>query len=127
MPDDKTTASRPIDTVPVAIIGTADASKIPPGIEAVTEGAHNPNLTIVAVIPPLVAVGVRFVNTYLTTLVGLITAAATTNIIPAHDFYHLVLKCAGLSVASAGIGLMKDLVTVFGRLEGKYPLATGSV
>jgi hypothetical protein len=45
----------------------------------------------------------------------------------ANGFGHLVLTCAGLSVAGAGFGLLKELVTVFGRLEGKYPLLTGSV
>lgn len=65
---------------------------------------------------------VRFINAFLTMLVALTSAGMTTNIIPAKDFMDLVLKCATLSVAGAGLGLMKDLVTIFGKLEQKIPL-----
>lgn len=128
MTDDteKTTESRPVNPVQVAIIDTGDVRKLSSGTEAVTPGEHVPNI-VTQVIPPIMAVAVRFANTFLTVLLGLITGSLATNVIPAHDFLDLVLKCAGLSVAGAGIGLVKDLVTIFGRLESKYPLATGSV
>ena len=85
-----------------------------------------PNV-VVNLISPMLAIFVRFVNVFLTTLVGLVTASLATDIIPASDFVSLVWKCAQLSVAGAGLGLLKDLVTIFGRLESKYPLLTGSV
>ena len=87
---------------------------------------HQPNV-IVTVVTPIAAIVIRFLNNYLTVLLGLVTAGMATNIIPARDFEHLVIKCATLSLASAGLGLIKDLVTVFGRLEQRYPLMTGSV
>lgn len=124
--DHKTTESRPVEPVTVAIIGTGDGGKLPNGSIATTEGTHEPNL-IVQVITPVMAILVRLVNTYITILVGLVAAGMTSNVIPAADFGHLVLKCAGLAVAGAAFGFLKDLVTVFGRLETKYPLLTGSV
>jgi hypothetical protein len=120
--------TEPLAPVAVAIIGMPS----PPGVDPPATGsiiqtpAHQPNY-ILTVIPPLLAIFVRFANAYLTTLVGLVGVGMTSNALPAADFAHLVLKCAGLSVAGAGFGLLKDLITVFGRLEGKYPLLTGSV
>ena len=124
--DSKTTESRPVEPMTVAVIGTGDGSKLPTGAIATTQGEHEPNL-IVQVISPLVAILVRSINTYITILVGLVAAGMTSNVIPASDFLHLVYKCAGLAVAGAAFGFLKDLVTVFGRLEQRFPLATGSV
>ena len=87
---------------------------------------HQPNVVGVFV-APVVSLGIRFANNYLTTLGGLLAAAMTTNIIPAKDFEHLLFKCLGLSLAGPGVSLVKDLVTVFGDLEKKYPLLTGKV
>jgi hypothetical protein len=120
----------PAEVVPpisAAIVATGGIGGfIPPGTTALTPGATQPNV-LITVITPLTAIMVRFVNAFLTTLVGLVTAGATTNIIPASDFYHLVLKCAGLSVAGAGIDAMKNILTIFTKLEAKYPLSTGNV
>jgi len=124
--DEKTTLSRPVEPVTVAIIGTGDGGKLPTGTEAVTPGQHAPNI-VVQVVGPLLAITIRFVNAYLTAISGLILAGMATQIIPARDFVDLVWKCAGLSVAGAGLEQIKDLITVFGGLEKKFPLATGSV
>jgi hypothetical protein len=131
MPDDKTTEMTKIEPLQVPIISTGTVSQGPApmvtGTTAVTPSVHQPNITFV-VIAPALAIFIRFANTYFTTLVGLVGAGLVEpTVIPAHDFMHLVWRCAGLAVAGAGFGLLKDLVTVFGRLEGKYPLATGSV
>lgn len=123
---EKTTESRPVEPVQVAIVATGDKSRLSTGTEAETPGAHQPNI-IVNVVGPLFAVSIRFANTFLTVLLGLVTGALASHVIPYHDFIDLVLKCAGLSVAGAGIGLIKDLITIFGKLEGKYPLATGNI
>jgi hypothetical protein len=123
MPDIKT---EPIPPVAVTIIGTGDGAAPITGTVAVTPGPQHANL-VVTVVGPLMAIAIRFANTYLTILVGLVAAGMTSAIIPAPDFLHLVLECAKLSIAGAGVGLLKDLVTVFAKLEGKYPLATGSV
>lgn len=90
---------------------------------------HHPNL-VVTFITPAMAIGVRFVNTFLVQFVGLLVAAMTPaggHVLYTHDFLHAVVLCANLALPGAGLGLAKDLVTVFGRLEGKYPLMTGSI
>ena len=117
----------PMDPVHVAMIGTGDGG-IENGVTAHTP-AYSPNV-IIRVVTPLVAVVIRFVNLYLVTLVGLIGAAMTplgNEVLPSHDFVALVKTCADLSLGAAGFGFLKDLVTVFGKLEGKFPLLTGSV
>lgn len=123
-PETEKTVTAPVENLAVTIIGTGDGGART-GTVAVTPGLQ-PNL-IVNVVGPLMAILVRFLNAYFTMLVGLVSAGMATNIIPAADFWHLVLKCAQLSIAGAGLGFLKDLVTVFGRLEAKYPLLTGSV
>lgn len=114
-----------IPPVPVTVVGSGTRTPLLSGVQAETPD-HLPDV-LIQVVSPLVAILIRFANAYLTMLVGLITAGMATNIIPASDFIHLVGACAKLSVAGAGLGLLKDLLTVFSGLERKYPLATGSV
>lgn len=116
------------EPIKVAIIdGTGDG-----GVAPLQSGTllktpdHQPNI-IIKVVTPIAAIAVRFVNTFLTSLLGILTGAMATDVIQANDFMHLVYKCAGLAVAGACIGLLKDLITVFGKLEGRWPLATGSI
>jgi hypothetical protein len=127
--DAKTTFSRPIEPVQVAVIGTGDGSKLADCTVAVTAGAHEPNI-IVTVVGPLLAIVIRFVNVFLVQLVGLLIAGMTpagAKLLYTGDFLHLVVVCSSLALPGAGLGFIKDLVTVFGRLESKYPLLTGSV
>ncbi len=126
MPDDKTTESRPVEPIQVTVIGTGDGSKLPSGTVAVTPGAHQPDVVTV-VVKPVMALAVRFINNYLTMLVGTITAGMGTNIIPFTDFMDLFRKACLLSLVPAVVALLKDLVTIFGRLEQKNPLLTGSI
>ena len=126
MPSEKATLSRPVEPMVVAVIGTGDGTRIPTGTEVKMPGANQPNL-VVAVIGPVKAISIRFANTFFTVLLGILTGSLATNVIPATDFFNLLWKCVGLSVAGAVVGLLKDLVTVFGRLEQKNPLLTGSV
>lgn len=129
MPDDieKVTESRPVAPVQMAVIGMGDTGKIPAqGVEAKTEGAHVPNF-VVNVVSPFMAILIRFVNTFVTTLVALMTAGGMTGAIPANDFLHLLAACAMLSISVAVMGSLKDVVTIFGKLEQKFPLASGSV
>jgi hypothetical protein len=112
--------------VSIAVVGSTDVSlsRMQPTVLQTPD--HQPNI-VVRVIPPIVAIGVRFANAYITTLLGLVTVGVTTTALPAPDFVHLVLKCASLSLAGPAISLGKDLITILGRLEGKYPLVTGSI
>lgn len=122
MADDKTT---PIPPVTVAIIRGGTGAPLTTGTVASTPD-HQPNI-VFTVISPLAAVLIRFAYDYLTMLVALVGAGMTTNVIPAADFAHLVLQCAKLSLAGAGLGALKNLVTIFGNLERKFPIASGSV
>lgn len=126
MTDDIKTEVTGIPPLPVTLIDTAHlGSPLTNPTVAVTPD-HQPDIAV-TLVQPLVAIGIRFVNTFLTSLLGILTGALATDVITASDFTHLLYKCAGLSVAGAIIGLIKDLITVFGKLEGKYPLATGSI
>src|SRR5687767_108598 len=117
--EQKTTESRELHPLPVTVIGTGHAmggpTPLTTGTTATTPAEHQPNLLIM-VISPMAAILIRFVNSYLTVLVGLVAAGMTSDVIPYTDFLDLVLRCAGLSVAGAGLGLLKDIVTVFSGL-----------
>lgn len=126
---EKMTEARPVSQIPTTVIDIGDAKHLETGVIAQTPGASQPNLAV-QVIQPAVAIGVRFASIYLTIFLGLVTAALTPqgqNAIPWHDFSQLLLTCATLSLSGAVLDLVKNLVTIFGRLEGKYPLLTGSV
>ena len=116
-----------IPSEPVTIIGTGtgDGTPLSTGVTAQTPD-HLPNL-VVRVVSPLMAILVRFVNTYLTFVVGTVTAGMTSDLLPYHDFYTLLVFAAKLGISGAVLGLLKDCVTIFGKLEGKFPLGTGSI
>lgn len=125
MPEDKLVVDV-VPPVPVTIVGTGTG--LVPGTQASTP--HDQPNVVLNVISPLVAIAVRFINTFLVQLVGLLVAAMTPEggrLLYTGDFLQLVMTCAALSVPAAGLGLLKDCVTIFGRLEGKYPLWTGGV
>lgn len=128
-PTDKTVAPRPLAPIQVAVIGTGDGSKLPPVIVADTPDPHQPNV-VVTMIRPARAIVIRFANAFLIQFSGLVLAGLTPaggSLLYTGNFLHLVMTCASLSLPGAGAGLIKDLVTVFGKLEGKYPLLTGSI
>jgi hypothetical protein len=111
-------------TVPVTVVDTGLVKNLEPGLVKTPAGEPNLMLNIVS---PIVAIIVRFIHTYLTTVVGLITAGMVTDVLPAREFADLVKVCAQLSLAGAVIGALKDTITILGKLEGKYPLVTGGV
>jgi len=127
MMPEKMAAAEPIPPVVVTMVGTGTGDGgAPMQNQTLVTPDHQPNV-IVQIVTPVVALSVRFVNAYLTALVGLVMAGATTNAIPAADFGHLLVKCAGLSLAGPVIALVKDLITILTGLEKKFPIATGSV
>ena len=127
---EKTTEPATLHPISVPVISTGPVGGGPTplatGMMATTPSLNQPNIRLV-VITPMVAILVRFANSYFATLVGLVGAGLVSDAIPAADFLHLVMRCAQLSVAGAGFGLLKDCVTIFARLETKFPLITGSV
>lgn len=127
-----------VPRIPITLIGPGTPEEGERrGISAIPNGAtviaqtpdHHPDLAV-TFIAPTMAIMVRFGNTFLVQFVGLLVAAMTPaggHLLYTHDFLHAVIVCANLALPGAGLGLAKDLVTIFGRLEGKYPLLTGSV
>lgn len=114
------------EAVPPVVVTVVDAGEgLVAGAKAQTP-PDQPNI-VLNVVQPIVALAVRFVHVYLGNLVGLLAAGMTSDIIPAKDFSHLVLECAGLAVAGAVVLLLKDIVTLTARLEQRFPLLTGSV
>lgn len=122
MTDDKI-VTEVLPPVSVTVIGTGDG--LVKGAKAVTP-PDQPNI-IVNVVQPFVALAVRFAHTYVGMVVGLLGVSMTSDVIPAADFLSLLGKCAGLAVGGAVVLSLKDIVTIFGRLEDKYPLMTGGV
>lgn len=108
------------DNVKVTVVGTGMASELANNAVATTAGVQ-PNI-IVEVVGPIRALVVRFIHAFLVTFGGAIGAGAS-GILPASDLE----TAAKLALAAAAVGFVKDLVTVFGRLENKYPLITGNV
>ena len=101
--------------------GTGDGSPTPQNQLVVTsEGQHN---VILKFISPTLAITVRFIDTFLTVLLGVLTAAGLANtLIPFTDFKDLVMKGATVAATSAAYGLLKDLATLFTNLKQKFPL-----
>jgi len=127
MPDDNKTVPQQIEPVVVTMVGTGtgDGAPIPNGSLLKTPD-HQPNI-VVQVVTPLAAMAIRFANSYVTTLIGLVTVGLTTDAISAPDFGSLVWKCSGYSLAGPSVALLKDAVTILTNLEKKFPLLTGSV
>lgn len=111
------------ETVKVAVVGTGDGG-IQPGM--VPTPGVGPNI-LISVIKPIFAVLIRLANNYATALAGLLVVGMTSDVIPYADFVELVKTSAQLSIAPAGVAFLKDCITIFGKLEHKYPLATGSI
>src|SRR5262245_2945594 len=117
--------------IPVKVVGipgteTQKVMPLPPGssVTAVTPSSHQPDFHV-QVISPLLAVFVRVAYAFLLSYVGLLTAAMTPEgqrHLYTSDFVHLLRTCADLSLPIAGLGLLKDMLTIFQKLEGKYRL-----
>lgn len=122
-----------IPPVEVTVIGGMKDVVPTTGTVAHTTNPGAPNL-IVTVITPFVAIVVRFAFMFAKSLLGFLTlsmipAGSNSVMIAIHgmDFYHLILTGAGLSLAPTAYDLVQSLVTILGKLEQKYPVASGSV
>jgi hypothetical protein len=111
-------------TISIVGTGTGDGGGVAPtpnGTTATTPGGQ-PNL-LVNVVPPVIAIAVRFVNQWLIAFGGFIGADVIAPTLFALDLRQMAVA----ALATAFVGLIKNLITVFGRLEGKYPLFTGTI
>lgn len=135
MTDDMKVATVPIEPMKVAIVsgaGTGEGGNpITTGTVGTTPDRH-PNV-VFTVVGPIRAIAIRFVNSFLAGFVGFLSGAplidkvAGMQLFEFSDLQDLVVKSAVAALAPAIIGLLKDLVTIFGKLESKYPLLTGNI
>lgn len=126
--ENKTT---PLPPIAITLVGTGDGGGIPQGTVAQTP--HGIPNVVVNLVSPALAIAIRFVNFYLTTLIGLVPAALTPkgaevmDALGAKDFFQVLVACGSIAVAPATLNLLKDLVTLFGDLEKKHPILTGNI
>src|SRR5688572_18266088 len=117
------------DEVKVVVASSGSPSGLQPGTqaEAVTPGSQ-PNV-IVQVIGPVTAVAVRFAHLFGLTWLALMTTGGVTgqDILPWLDLQELATKSAYAAAITAGIGGAKDVVTLLGKLEQRFPFLSGSV
>lgn len=116
--------------VQVTMIGTGTGDGGAPmrnGTIAETSGTQ-PNVKL-RVVRPFVAIGVRAIHLFIATLLGAVTSASLIgkDFIPFTDFWDLVMKGSMVAATATALGFLKDLGTVFKRLEEKYPLLTGNI
>jgi hypothetical protein len=117
--------------VQIAIVGTestAGGGVAPTRTGTIAETPGNqPNL-LINVVGPIVAVAVRAANTFLETSLSVATLAGLgTKVFAAGDFHTVFMASVIAGATAAGLATVKNLITIFGRLEGKYPLLTGSI
>lgn len=113
-----------LNPVPVTVIDAGAVKNLEGGVIQTPPGGPNIILNIVS---PLVAILVRFAHSYVTMLGGLLAAGMTTDVLPVTEFVDLFWLSAKLSFAGAAVSSIKDIVTILGKLEGKYPLISGGV
>ena len=117
----------PITAVVIKGTGPGGTTPVQDKTVAVTQ-AGVPN-TYYRVISPILALAIRFGYLFFTSLAGSLTGGGVSgqNIIVWHDFQELLYKASILAVTIALVGLIKDIATIFTRLEATHPLASGSV
>ena len=122
------TLPQAIPPVTVTVIGDAVPSGAPiPSGSVLTTPDHQPNV-IYTVISPIVAILVRFGNTFCVSLAGALAAGGlSTSVIPHAHFIEVLKPSIILAAYIAGVGLLKDAATVFSGMEKRFPLASGSV
>jgi hypothetical protein len=119
-----------IENLPVTVIGVRTdntGSPITNG-QVIQTPDHQPNL-VFQVIGPLTAILVRTLNAFVTTYIGIATAAGLggASLVPYTNLKDLLIKSAVLSLSGAVLVFLKSVATILGDLEKNHPLLTGSV
>lgn len=111
------------------VVAAGSGTGLHPGqeISAVTPG-HAPNIAV-QVIGPAMAVLVRFLHLFGLTWLALMATGGMTGqeILPWTDVQQLATKCGYAASITAGMGAAKDIVTLLGKLEQRFPFLTGNV
>jgi hypothetical protein len=116
--------------VSVAVIGgTGDGGMTPTDKRVLAHTADDqPNL-YVRVVTPIMAIAIRGLNLFLITFSAALGLAGIdpSNSVNVTDFKQALVFAGWMGLVSAFVGTVKNLITVFGQLEGKYPLGSGSI
>jgi hypothetical protein len=130
--DDKTAPIAPVSvavvgSLPTMMTGTGTGSPLTTGTVGTTPD-HQPNI-VLNVITPVVAITVRAVTLFLTTFSAALAVAGVggKDVLPVADMQHAINLAMWMGLSAAGVGTVKNLITIFSGLEGKYPLGTGSI
>ena len=116
-----------IINVAMVSTGTGDG-----GIQAGTAvtAPGQPNV-VVTVVTPLVAIAIRAAHFFLKTTLGLVTAGTFSEsgrqLLGASDAATLFTHAAWWAIVPTLMGVGWDFVTIFAKLEQKFPLSTGNV
>lgn len=118
----KTTEVSPIV---VTVVGKGSEVGVSGAIGVTPDNQAN---LITRVISPLMALAVRFGHRFIDALIGAealktLDTMADWNLIQGGAFKAALM----IALATAVWGLIRDLGTVFTKLEGRFPLSTGNV
>lgn len=118
----KTTEVSPIL---VTVVGSGKEVGVSGAVGVTGEGQAN---LITQVITPVMALAVRFGHRFIDALIGAealktLDTMADWNLIQGGAFKAALM----IALATAVWGLIRDLGTVFTKLEGRFPLSTGNV
>jgi len=121
-----------MDDVKVVAVGGSGTGMIAgQQIEGVTPSG-SPNVAV-QVIGPIVAILVRNIHLFLIAFAAAATTAGLSHVegapvvIPWTDASDLLWKCSYTAGVGTAWGILKDVTTLFGRLEQKFPFLTGNV
>lgn len=101
-------------------------ASMPDSVVAVTPETSPTDVHVVAM-PWWQIVGVRVIRTYLTTLIGLLSAAgvgADNGILP-HEFMPLLMTSAKIALAPAVMSLLLNTVELLARVDTSFPQLRG--
>lgn len=121
----------PPEPIKVTVISGTGDGRMPAhmhGMLAQTPGVQNPNFVTI-VVPAFVALLVRAGHNFFAVFVATISAASASGAIGGPAILSAIdLKTAAYLAGSAVVvNTAKDCLTIFARLETKFPLLTGSV
>lgn len=117
----------PITAVVIKGMEPAGTTAIPDGT-VLSTADHHPNV-LIKTLSVLQTLAIRFGFMFFTSLAGSVTGGAVSGqtVIVWHDFSELLYKAAILAAITGAIDLIKNLATIFSRLEQSHPLMTGNV
>lgn len=130
-PNDTSDVQQLPEAIKVPVIAGTGDGRLPAAMSGTvlpTPGTQNANAVLI-VVPAIVALLVRAGNTFFTVFVSTITAAGASSHMggPAILAGVDMKTAAYVALSAVVLDFAKNCITIFGRLEGKYPLITGSV